>query len=140
MIYIDTSALVPYYSPEALSTTAQRFLTRQTQPAISDLVEVELFSALARKVRATQLRRADAQRIHAAFRAHLDGGVYVRIPLERRHFVMARDWLAAFHPPLAALDALHLAIAAALPCPIVTTDAALARAARSLGVTTRVLR
>ncbi len=140
MIYIDTSALVPYYCPEPLSGAVQRFLTRQVQPAISDLVEVELFSALAKKVRATQLRRADVQRIQATFRAHLDGGVYTRLSVESRHFAIARDWLAAFHPPLAALDALHLAVAAAQPCPIVTVDATLARAARALGVVARVLR
>ncbi len=140
MIYIDTSALVPYYCPEPLSAAAQKFLIRQVQPAISDLVEVELFSALARKVRAAQLRRADAQRIQATFRTHLDGGVYIRLSVESRHFAIARDWLAAFHPPLAALDALHLAVAAAQPCPIVTVDATLARAARALGVAARVLR
>lgn len=140
MIYIDTSALVPYYCPEPRSAAAQRFLARQTEPAISDLVEVELFSALARKVRAAELRRADAQRIQATFRAHLEGGLYTRLPVERRHFGIARDWLAALHPPLAALDALHLAIAAAQPCPIVTLDRALARAARTVGVAARVLR
>ncbi len=140
MIYVDTSALVPYYCPEPRSTGVQRFLARQTELAISDLVEVELFSALAKKVRAAELRRADAQRIQATFQAHRDGGVYTRLPVEHRHFVIARDWLAAFHPSLATLDALHLAIAAAQPCPLFTLDGVLARAARTLGVAARVLR
>lgn len=139
MIYVDTSALVPYYCPEALSAKVQRYLARQTDRAISDLVEVEAFSAIARKVRAKELRSVDARRIQGTILAHLEGGVYVRLPLERRHYTLARDWLAAFQPPLAALDALHLAVAAVAACPIVTLDLALARAARTLGVSARIL-
>ena len=65
MIYVDTSALVPYYCPEALSDAAQRFLASQNELAISDLEEVELFSALAKKVRAGEMGRKDAQRVRA---------------------------------------------------------------------------
>lgn len=140
MIYVDTSALVPYYCPEAMSVKVQRYLARQTDRAISDLVEVEAFSAIARKVRANELRSMDARRIQGTILAHLEGGVYVRFPLERRHYTLARDWLAALGPPLAALDTLHLAVAAVADCPLITLDLALARAARTLGVSTRVLK
>ena len=140
MIYVDTSALVPYYCPEALSDAAQRFLASQNELAISDLEEVELFSALAKKVRAGEMGRKDAQRVRATFQIHLESGLYVRLPVERRHFATAREWLTALRPPLAALDALHLAVAAGQPCPIVTVDASLARAARAIGVAARVLR
>lgn len=137
---MDTSALVPYYCPESLSTAAQRFLGRHVERAISDLVEVELLSALARKVRTGELRRADAQRIQDVFRTHLEAGLYLRLPVERRHFTAAREWLAALRAPLATLDALHLAVAAAQGCSMVTVDAALARAGRAIGVRVRLLR
>lgn len=51
MVYVDTSVLVAYYCPEPLSVAVQQFLIEQPKPAISSLTEVELFSALARKVR-----------------------------------------------------------------------------------------
>lgn len=140
MTYVDTSALVPYYCPEHLSTAAQRFLGRHADRAISDLVEVEISSALARKVRTGELRRADAQRIQDVFRTHLEAGLYLRLPVERRHFDVAGEWLAAFRVPLAPLDALHLAVAAAQGCPMVTVDAALARAGRAVGVRVLLLR
>ena len=46
-MYFDTSLLVPYYCPEALSHSAERTLRGDSRPTISDLVEVEFFSALA---------------------------------------------------------------------------------------------
>ncbi len=140
MIYVDTSALVPYYCPESLSARVQQYLARQAERAISDLVEVEFFSAIARKVRANELRPMDAQRIRSTMLAHLEARVYVRLPVERRHYALARDWLASLKPPLATLDALHLAITAIQACPLVTVDATLARAAHVLGVPARVLR
>ena len=139
MIYVDTSALVPYYCPEPLSARVQRYLARQAERAVSDLVEVEFFSAIARKVRANELRSVDAQRIQSTMLTHLEAGVYVRLPVERRHYALARDWLASLKPPLAALDALHLAIAAVQTCPLVTLDRALVRAARAMGIPARML-
>lgn len=90
MIYVDTSALVPYYCPEPLSEKVQRVLSGHDAPAISDLVEVEFFSALAKKVRVRQMRRQEARDIQAVFLGHLAEGLYIRLPLERRHFAVAR--------------------------------------------------
>ena len=50
MVYVDTSVLVAYYSPEKLSERAEEFLIGQDRVAISNLTELELFSALSRKV------------------------------------------------------------------------------------------
>jgi predicted nucleic acid-binding protein len=51
LIYIDTSVLVPFYLPEALSDAVDELLRIEDKPALSQLVEVELFSAVARKLR-----------------------------------------------------------------------------------------
>jgi uncharacterized protein len=52
LIYLDTSAIVPYYVPEKLSDVVEQLLQKQEdQPIISQLVEVEFFSALSRRVR-----------------------------------------------------------------------------------------
>jgi predicted nucleic acid-binding protein len=52
---------------------------------------------------------------------------------------LARDWLAGFRVPLRSLDALHLAFASQAGAKLVTADRELAKAARALGVATRLL-
>jgi predicted nucleic acid-binding protein len=41
MYYVDTSVLVAYYCPEALSEKVEAFLTSNLQTSISLLTEVE---------------------------------------------------------------------------------------------------
>lgn len=53
MFYLDTSVLVAYYCPEPLSEQVQNFLSQNIKPAVSFLTQVELFSAVAKKVRNT---------------------------------------------------------------------------------------
>jgi hypothetical protein len=139
-MYIDTSLLVPYYCPEPLSQAAERTLRGDPQPAVSDLVEVEFFSALVRKVRAREMLVADARRIGEQFLGHLQATLYTRIPVQRRHYDVARGWLGRFTAPLRALDALHLAIAEAEGLRLATADHDLSRSARSLGVTATLVR
>jgi predicted nucleic acid-binding protein len=139
LIYIDTSVLAAYYCPELLSTWAERALRLHSQPAISSLVEVELVSALARKVRAREMLPADAQRIHAVFQVHLAQGLYIRLTLDGPHFVKAAEWLATFTVPLHTLDALHVAVAALQGCPLLTVDVALAKACATVGVSARLI-
>jgi hypothetical protein len=139
LTYIDTSVLIAYYCPEPLSAQAQRALQEQAKPAISWLVELELVSALARKVRARGMRRADARRVLAMFQSHLDREIYSRLAVEALHFGVAREWLASLAVLLQTLDALHVAVAALHGCPIVTADAALARACTKVGVTARLI-
>jgi hypothetical protein len=133
-MYIDTSLLVPYYCPEALSAAAERTLRADPDPAVSDLVEVEFFSALGSKVRAGAMPPADALRVGEQFLAHLRDGFYARIALQRRHYEAARGWLAGARLPLRTLDALHLAVAEVEGVRLATADRDLSRAARGLGV------
>ncbi len=139
-MYIDTSLLVPYYCPETLSQVAERTLRGDPRPAISDLVEVEFFSALARKARAKEMSTADATRTGERFLDHLQVGLYTRIAVQRRHYEAARGWLARFTFPLLALDALHLALADVEGLRLATADQDLSRAARSLGVAATLVR
>lgn len=126
--------VVAYYTPEAMSEDAERVLRLFAPPAISDLVEVELFSALARKVRQRELSGEDAERIRTHFLAHLAGGFFDRLPLGREHYQLARHWLAAPEPPLRSLDALHLAVTAVAGRTLATADRGLAAAAKALGL------
>jgi predicted nucleic acid-binding protein len=139
-MYIDTSLLVSYYCPEALSRAAERTLRGDPRPAVSDLVEVEFFSALAGKVRVRAMSAADATRTCERFLDHLRTGFYVRIAVQRRHYEAARSWLAQFTSPLWALDALHLALADGEGLRLATADRNLSRSARRLGVAVTLVR
>ncbi len=133
MIYVDTSVLAAYYCPEPLSQEAERIVKSRPSPSISDLTEVELVSAISRKVRTGELDAAEAERIAAEFFAHLEGNLYRRLALERRHYLMAREWIGRFRTPLRTLDALHLAVAASARLRLITSDQGLADAGDTLG-------
>jgi predicted nucleic acid-binding protein len=139
-MYFDTSLVIPYYCPEVLSEAAERLLRTDAQPVISDLVEVEFFSALAQKVRAREMPSADAARAGEQFLAHLATGFYARIAVQRRHYERARSSLARLDLPLRALDALHLAIADVERLRLATADRDLSRSARRLGVSVALAR
>lgn len=140
MIYLDTSVVVAYYCPEPLSRRAERLIRAQSRPAVSDLTEVELRSALSRKVRLGELQVTGATRIASRFSSHLEEGLYTRVPLERRHYQMAGEWLGRFALALRTLDALHLAVAASEGFGLATADAVLARSAKALGIETHWMR
>ncbi len=134
MAYIDTSLLAAYYCPEPLSKRIQKTLEKVDQPIISPLVEVELFSAVAAKVRAKELNATAARRIITLFQKHLADGYYGIVPIEAAQYRQGRDWLGGFSTPLRALDALHLAAAFTNDLEILTADRGLAKSAKHFGV------
>ncbi|MGH9366940.1 MAG: type II toxin-antitoxin system VapC family toxin [Thermoanaerobaculia bacterium] len=140
MIYLETSVLVAYYCPEPLSRRAERLIRVHSRPAVCDLTEVELRSALSRKVRLGELQATSATQIASRFSSHLEEGLYTRVPLQRRHYEMAIEWLGRLTLALRTLDALHLAVAASEGFRLATADAALARSAKALGIDTHWLR
>jgi predicted nucleic acid-binding protein len=60
LIYLETSVLAAFYVPEPLSAKAERAVRSEAKPAISELTELEFFSAVARKVRSGGLARPTA--------------------------------------------------------------------------------
>ncbi len=134
MFYIDTSVIVAYYYPEPLSEKAEVFLMAHLHPAISTLTEVEMFSALSRKIREGELYRKDAARIVAKFLSHVDGHFYTHLFVEPHHYRLARDWIGLFNTNLKTLDALHLAIAHGEGLTFVTADQGLAESAKVLAL------
>lgn len=132
MAYLDTSVVVAYYYPEALSLQAQDVLRQQAMPALSFLTEVEFASAVAKKVRQNELSRVDGNRILAKFTSHVDAGLYRMIPVKKHHWQLAQGWISLMTTPLRTLDALHLAIASSEDLQLITTDRQLAKAAELL--------
>jgi predicted nucleic acid-binding protein len=139
MVYIDTSVLVAYYCPEPLSEKAEAFLTAHVQPAISALTELELFSAISRKVREKGMDHKDAGRVMARFVAHQVNHYYTYLSVEAHHFRLARDWIGMFKVNLRSLDALHLAVASSEGLAVVTTDQSLSKSAKALGLNAMLL-
>ena len=134
MFYLDTSVVTAYYCPEPLSNKVELFLTAQNKLAISSLTEVEMFSAVSRKVREGGFSRGAASRILATFVSHIDSNLYTMVPLDKRHYSLARDWIGLLNNTLRSLDALHLALASTDGMTLVTSDLALARAAKALSL------
>lgn len=139
MHYLDTSVLAALYLPEAASARVQKLVARSPETVISVLSEVELHSAVSRRVRMRELPAADGQKVLAALRVHLEDGVYRLLSIESRDFTLACDWLATFRTPLRTLDALHLAIAFSHGLELVTADKDLAEAAKGMGVKHRLI-
>jgi predicted nucleic acid-binding protein len=76
--YLDTSIIVPAYCTELLSSRVDEVLLREVDLTISNLTEVEFYSALSRKVRQRQLTLDEAQQISIAFQTDLEAGTYQR--------------------------------------------------------------
>ncbi len=139
MIYIDTSILVAFYCPEKISDQVEDILVKTSSPAISQLTEVELTSALARKIRENALFHEDAIAVLSIFRTHINDKSYQYLPIQPKHFSTAMNWIAEFSTPLRTLDALHLAIAAQNKATLITADIKFAESAKKLGVKTTLI-
>jgi uncharacterized protein len=140
LIYLDTSVIAPFYWAEVLSDTVQELLRTETKPSLSQLVEVELFSALSRRVRMREISQEEARAIANRFQTHLDNDFYLRIPIEPINYQLARGWISRFNTSLRTLDAIHLACASSNNLCLVTADEALAASAESLKIEVQLLK
>jgi predicted nucleic acid-binding protein len=140
LIYLDTSVAAPFYWAEALSDAVDELLRQEVELGISSLVEVELCSALSRRVRMGEIERGEAEAIANRFQIDRNNGFYIQLAVELIHYDKARDWIRQFDTPLRTLDALHLAIAVSHNIPLVTADAGLVASADILGIETQLVR
>lgn len=139
-VYLDTSALLPLYRQERLSSHAERLLEAATRPPlVSLLTQVEVASALSRWVRTAELDAQQAGKVGDTFAEDLRLGAFEVVSLEDAHYWQAREWLSARNTGLRTLDALHVACAAGHHAVIATADEPLAEAAGRLGCAVRLL-
>ena len=134
MYYLDTSVLVAYYYPEAISESVEKFILQIKRPVISALTEVEFTSALSKKVREKELKLSDAIKVFNQFQSQLKNALFLRLFVDELHYQTAKSWIAQFASSLRTLDALHLAIASANGLTLVTADRLQTEAARFFGV------
>ena len=134
MIYVDTSLLLPVYTPEERSDEANQILETVSPIVISDLTVAELYVGLARKVKLGTLSAAQSKAAQGAFESHLREGLLRRVALQSSHSEAAGQLASRSSVMLRTLDALHIAVAAGLGSPVATFDGRLADAARDLGL------
>lgn len=141
MLYFDTSVLLPFYRKEASSAAVERLLLSQHEPVlISLLTELEVASALARWVRIKELDESQAHRVENAFREDIRAGRFRVLEPRADDYARALAWLLSRKTSLRALDALHLACALGHEAELVSSDAAMLRAARHFGLRARQVR
>lgn len=138
--YLDTSALIALYCPEAWSEKTEKIIQGLERiPVISELVEVEFCSVLTRKKHMREISHKSAQSILTEFFLHLEQHYYRHCLLNTSHFQQARNWLCQLKTSLRTLDALHLAVCHQERLPLLTADKRLVRAARFFGIETAVV-
>jgi Predicted nucleic acid-binding protein, contains PIN domain len=138
--YVDTSILAAYYCPEPLSERAEERLRALRPPVVSWLTDVELHSALAKKVRKGELTDEDAERVQELFRTHVSHALYEVAAIEHGDFVQARQWIARMDTALRTLDALHLAVAHRRDLEVLTADRGLSDASRTFELDVELMR
>ncbi|WP_103016363.1 type II toxin-antitoxin system VapC family toxin [Salinibacter ruber] len=110
------------YYAESLIERAEERLRALRPPVLSWLTDVELHSALAKKVRRGELAEEDAERVQDLLRTHMSHVLYEVAAIEHGDFVQARQWIARMDTALRTLDALHLAVAHRRGLEVLTAD------------------
>lgn len=140
-VYLDTSALLPYYREEPASEAVERFLRGLSPPVvISQLTRVEFFSAVARWVRVGEITEKQAVLLERTFVGDVEEGLFSVRRVEPPFYREAERWIRARGTPLRTLDALHLACCGGYGLELATCDAQMHRASEALGIPSIFLR
>ena len=132
-VYLDASALVKLFVPEAESDELNQALTGLTNVIVSDLALTEMASAVSRRTRERRLTPRQAQRLYReASKLHASSRrAELTPPIHRR----AERLMLSLTVPLRTLDALHLATALDTEAAtVVTFDPRLRDAVNSQGL------
>jgi uncharacterized protein len=132
LIYLDTSAIVPLFLPEARSRDAEALCVRDAI-LVSDLAAAEFSSALGLALRSGRIANDAALEVFVLFDAWAPAHA-VMVETLGEDFTLATTFIRRFDLSLRTPDALHIAIASRLGATLATFDAQLADAARGLGL------
>jgi len=111
--FLDTSALIKYFAEEIGTEEVRRLIGSDTPLWVSELTPVEGVSALAKKVRKTEISANEFRSLLRALTLFLGSGRCEIIPLDDEGKERARTILStwALSHSLGSLDALQLATA-----------------------------
>ncbi len=134
-VYLDTSALLPYYRAAESSRQVEDLLL-ETQPPVllSELTRVETASAIARWARMKEINESQAALVENTFEQDIQSGLFLVRPVTSIHFRKAEKWLSARKTALRTLDVLHMACCWNFQAKLVTCDSVMHKAAMLLGL------
>jgi uncharacterized protein len=133
-LYLDTSVLVAYYTPEVFSAQAETIIVGATDRVVSPLCLSEANAALRAKVFQGCLSQADATAARDRFRAHYAGGFYRTVQLDEQAFDLAAAIVWHIPVKIRTLDALHVVAAQSAGLRLATADARMRDAAQAAQV------
>jgi predicted nucleic acid-binding protein len=135
-LYIDASAFVKVYVPEADSRLVERLMQGRRDLVVSDLCITETISALARQRREGLLGEGVDQRAYLKILDHREAGLFLPAPLTTAtHREAERLLLSIEGVALRAADALNLALATTSEAAaIIAFDQRLRQAAGRIGL------
>ncbi|MBC8058538.1 MAG: type II toxin-antitoxin system VapC family toxin [Rhizobiales bacterium] len=138
LVYVDTGVLMKRYVRTPTSDAIDDLLGDEAHRfALSEISLIEMESALARRAREPGGKPSSLPQQRLRFETDLRLGFFDLQPMSPAVLLMARQLIAEGKPPLATLDAIHLATALKAEAgALATDDRQLARAAKaqSLGV------
>jgi predicted nucleic acid-binding protein len=137
-VYLDTSALIKLYVPEAFSTEVENFVSQADALVISRLSVLEWHCAMSRRLRTGMITEAYLNTARTEFTRHLAEGYFRIVPFDDSVIIDAIQVLDNVKPlPLRTLDALHLTVARrANVTRLATADRVMADAASKLNLGT----
>jgi len=137
-VYLDTSALIKLYVPEAFSTEVENFVAQADALVISRLSVLEWHCAMSRRLRTGMITEDYLNTARTEFTRHLAEDYFRIVPFDDSVMIDALQVLDSVKPvPLRTLDALHLtAVRRANVTRLATADHVMADAARKLNLET----
>lgn len=133
-MYIDTSSLAAYYLPEEKSGMVQDKIRKTERVKISYLTEVELLSAIRKRVRIGDLSNKDGIRTYQLFKQHRESGLFEIADLSPTVF-KASEWiLETTELGLRTLDAIHLGVSYEYKLNLFTFDKLMQKAAQEFKI------
>ncbi len=111
-VYLDTSALIKLYVPEAFSSEVERFVAESDVLVISRLSVLEWHCAMSRRMRAGLITEDYLNTARTEFTRHLAEDYFRIVSVDDSIMIDALQVLDNVKPvPLRTLDALHLTAA-----------------------------
>lgn len=132
--YVDTSVLIAYYCPEALSAEAEQRIRALKAVFVSQLTDVEIASAVSRKYRMGELTESSAREVLQMYSQQRAAHCFQITPLGPAEYQHAQQWIGTLTTPLRTLDALHLASANSMNLAVLTADTNMHQSANLLNI------
>jgi predicted nucleic acid-binding protein len=134
-VYLDASALVSWYVPDAHSARADALMHQHATPVVSDLALAETINAIIRRRKQGVYSPEVAARVLAKLDGHVVAGRFRMEALPREVYRDARVIAERVSMPLRTADALHLALTHRLGVPLATFDVVMRASATAEGIT-----